>query len=417
MRKHFPVDRTPVRRFIAPILEFIQLEYSGSILLLIASLVAVMLANSPLAHFYEALLHSPLVATLGAASFHWTLHEGVNDGLMAIFFLVMGLEIKREFVTGELSSLRRALLPILAAMGGVITPALIYLVLNRGKEGAHGWGIPIATDIAFSLAVLSLFGRRIPLGLKVFLVTLAIVDDIAGVLVIATAYTRHLNYGDLFVAILLFGGCLLLNRVGVTRLSIYLSLGGLLWWAFHASGVHATLAGVLLAFAIPTTGHSSPKRIAVQESPLQRLETALHPWVSFGIMPLFAFANAGIALKELRSDAAWDPIFLGIFFGLVFGKVLGITLFSWIAVQLRLAELPPGVNWKQLHAVAWLGGVGFTVSIFIASLAFETEAQFALARFAVLIASTTAALMGMFLLTRLSRRTHLTESLEEPVSS
>ncbi|QNI36688.1 Na+/H+ antiporter NhaA [Edaphobacter albus] len=404
-----------MHRLIAPFLQFIQLEYSGSLLLLIASLVAVMLANSPLAPLYGVLLHSPIAVALGKISFHWTLHEAVNDGLMAIFFLVMGLEIKRELVTGELSSLRRALLPILAALGGVITPALIYLVLNSGKEGAHGWGIPIATDIAFSLAVLSLFGRRIPLGLKVFLVTLAIVDDIVGVLVIATVYTRHLNYGYLFAAILLFAGCLLLNRAGITRLSIYLSAGVLLWWTFHASGVHATLAGVLLAFAIPTTGHGSQESSKAQESPLHRLEAALHPWVSFGIVPLFAFANAGVALKDLNSDAVWDPIFLGIFFGLVFGKAIGITLFSWIAVQLKLAELPHGVSWKQLHAVAWLGGIGFTVSIFIAGLAFETEAQFALVRFAVLIASTAAALVGIFLLTNLSRRSRVPESFEEQV--
>lgn len=406
-----------MHRLIGPFLQFIQLEYSGSLLLLIASLVAVAVANSPIGPMYEVLLHSPFAVALGKISFHWTLHEFVNDGLMAIFFLVMGLEIKRELVTGELSSLRRALLPILAALGGVITPALIYLILNSGREGAHGWGIPIATDIAFSLAVLSLFGRRIPLGLKVFLVTLAIVDDIAGVLVIATAYTRQLHYGYLFAAILLFAVCLLLNRAGVTRLSIYLSVGILLWWTFHASGVHATLAGVLLAFAIPATSHSVQEESNAHESPLHRLETALHPWVSFGIVPLFAFANAGVSLRELRSDAAWDPIFLGVFFGLVFGKAIGITLFSWIAVQLGLAELPHGVTWKQLHAVAWLGGIGFTVSIFIAGLAFQTEAQFALARFAVLVASTAAALVGIFLLTSFSRSARIPEPMEDQVSS
>lgn len=440
-----------MRRLIAPFLRFVQLESSGSMVLLIASLLALGMANSALAPGYENLLRFPVGGRIGDFVFQWDLREWVNDVLMAVFFLLMGLEIKRELVSGELASFRRALLPVLAAFGGVLTPALIYWGWNRGTVNAHGWGIPIATDIAFSLAALSLFGRRIPIGLKVFLVTLAIVDDIAGVLVIATAYTRQIHYGYLLASMLLFLLCLLMNRAGVMRLSVYLVTGGLLWWTLYASGVHATLAGVLLALVIPAQGvlpapallergrerldqfaasveqigpashearshlHRLREGIERYEPPLNRLERVLHPWVSFGIVPLFAFANAGIPLQQLRGGADRDPIFLGIFLGLVLGKTIGITLFSWLAVRLGVAELPYGVSWKQLHAAAWLGGIGFTVSIFIAGLAFETEEQYALARLAILAASTIAALIGICLLTLFSR-TNAPRTVEEQSS-
>lgn len=437
-----------MRRLIAPFLRFVQLESASSMVLLIASIVALGMANSWLAPWYEALLRFPVGGRIGDLVFPWDLREGINDVLMAVFFLLMGLEIKRELVSGELASLRRALLPVLAAFGGVLTPALIYWGWNRGTANAHGWGIPIATDIAFSLAALSLFGRRIPIGLKVFLVTLAIVDDIAGVLVIATVYTRQIHYGYLLAAMLLFVLCLLMNRAGVMRLSVYLVTGGMLWWTLYASGVHATLAGVLLAFAIPAQevlpaqvllergrrrldpfaasvepigpardeGHSHLHRLRAgierYEPPLNRLERVLHPWVSFGIVPLFAFANAGIPLQQLKGGIGRDRIFLGIFLGLVFGKTIGITLFSWLAVRLGVAELPHGVRWRQLHAAAWLGGIGFTVSMFIAGLAFETEEQYALARLAILAASTIAALIGICLLA-IFRGTHAPGSVEE----
>lgn len=440
-----------MRRLIAPFLRFVQLESSGSIVLLLASLAALGMANSSLAPWYENLLRFPVGGRAGAFVFQWDLREWVNDVLMAIFFLLMGLEIKRELVSGELASLRRALLPVLAAFGGVLTPALIYWGLNRGTENAHGWGIPIATDIAFSLAALSLFGRHIPIGLKVFLVTLAIVDDIAGVLVIATAYTRQIHYGYLLAAILLFVLCLLMNRAGVIRLSVYLVTGGLLWWTLYASGVHATLAGVLLAFAIPAQGvlpahalfergrqhldqfaasvaqigpesrearrHVHRLRAGIEryEPPLNRLERVLHPWVSFGIVPLFAFANAGIPLKELSRGAGREPIVWGIFLGLVLGKTIGITLFSWLAVHFGVAELPHGVRWRQLHATAWLGGIGFTVSIFIAGLAFENEQQYALARLAILASSMIAALIGICLLA-ISSRTNAPQPTGEQIS-
>ena len=428
------IDQRPVRRLIAPFARFVQLESSGSIVLLLATLAAMIMANSRLAPIYEALVRFPIGGSAGDLAFQWAIHDWVNDGLMTIFFLIVALEVKREFLVGELASLRRALLPVLAALGGVLIPALLYFALNGSGAGARGWGVPIATDIAFALAVLALFGRRIPVGLKIFLVTLAIVDDIAGVTVIATVYTHQLRFGYLGIAAILFVACLILNRLGVIWLPIYIMSGAMLWWTIHASGVHATLAGVLLALTVPSRSfihpetllkqgkprledlaksaeHAGPENhearnhlhiirdgIKLAESPLDRMQAALHPWVSFGIMPLFAFTNAGISLNTIHGGAVIDPIFSGILLGLVLGKPIGITLFSWIAVRSHLAELPHGVTWKQLHAVSWLGGIGFTVSIFIAGLAFETEQQYALARIAVLAASGCAAGIGTCLL-------------------
>jgi NhaA family Na+:H+ antiporter len=308
----------------------------------------------------------------------------------------VGLEVKREFLTGELRSLRRALLPVLAALGGVVTPALLYLVLNGSGPAARGWGVPIATDVAFSLAVLAVFGRRIPTGLKVFLVALAIVDDIAGVAVIAVAYTQQLRLDYLAIAGLLFAICLLLNWRDVRALIVYVPLGVALWWAMNMSGIHPTMAGILFALALPAgRGRDAG---GVQKSPASRLERALHPWVSFAIVPLFALVNAAISLHGVNREALLHPLFLGVVLGLLLGKPLGITLFSWIAVRLRLAELPRNVSWSQLHAVSWLGGIGFTVSIFIAGLAFQTEEQYTLARIAVLAASACAAGIGAWAL-------------------
>ncbi|MEO6911181.1 MAG: Na+/H+ antiporter NhaA [Edaphobacter sp.] len=431
----FPqIDPRPVRRLLEPFARFVQMESSSSIVLLLATIAALFLANSRFAPAYEAFLHLPLGASAGSASFQWTLHDWVNDALMAVFFLLVGLEVKRELLIGELASARRAFLPVLAALGGVITPALIYYALNVHGPEARGWGIPVATDIAFSLAVLKLFGSKVPLGLKIFLASLAIVDDIAGVLIIAVAYTRQLQLWYLALVVLLFLVCLLLNRLGVARLSVYMVVGIALWWAFRSSGLHPTLAGILLALAIPSrtfipassfldrgrsrlqqfeeaVAVSGPQgrdvreplhklRIGLQraESPLDRLQSSLLPWVSFGIVPLFALVNAGISLHSFHSATVLHPAFLGIFLGLVLGKPLGITVFSWLAVRLRFAELPPEVRWIDLHAVAWLGGIGFTVSIFIAGLAFTTDEQYTVARIAVLAASTCAAAVGAVLL-------------------
>ena len=315
----------------------------------------------------------------------------------------------------------------------MVVPALIYFGLNRSGPASRGWGVPIATDIAFSLAVLIAFGSRIPIALRIFLASLAIADDIGGVLVIAVAYTRQLHLVWMAIGAGLFLICLILNRLGVTRLSVYLAMGALLWVTLRDSGIHPTLAGILLALAIPSRsflpaekfaglgsirlkqfteshsnhGHGPQTREALNhleaglhlvESPLIRLQAKLHPWVSYGIMPLFALVNAGISFAGFHLASVLHPAFAGVALGLLLGKPLGITLFSWVAVRLRLAELPPAVTWKQLHAVSWLGGIGFTVAIFIAGLAFGPTEQYTEARIAILLASASAALLGAILL-------------------
>ncbi|HVX57491.1 MAG TPA: Na+/H+ antiporter NhaA [Candidatus Saccharimonadales bacterium] len=404
-------------------------------------MAAVILANSAFAPLYLSFLHYPIGFSAGTSLFQWPVHLWVNDGLMAIFFLSVGLEVKRELRIGELTSVRRALLPVLAALGGVAVPATLYTLLNHSSAGAGGWGVPIATDIAFSLAVLAVFGSRIPVGLKIFLVTLAIVDDIGGVIVIATAYTHNLHLNYLALALLVFLLCMGMNLLGVKQLAAYLLAGVAMWCAMYRSGVHATLAGVLLAMAIPVRIFIPPETLLTRgrrrldefahsvkqegplshdarhhlhmirlglelsEAPLDRLQRALHPWVSFVIMPLFAFTNAGIPLGEVHGAGFLrEPIFYGIVLGLVLGKPAGITLFSWLAVRLRLADLPSGIRWKQLHAVSWLGGIGFTISIFIAGLAFHTDEQYTIARLAVLVASICAAALGTLLVAMTCRR-------------
>lgn len=435
------IDQRPVRKLVEPLLRFVRLESAGSIVLLLATIAAVVMANSSFAPKYFAWLEYPVGFSAGASLFQWPVHLWVNDALMAVFFLSVGLEVKRELRVGELTSVRRALLPVLAALGGVAMPATLYLVLNHGGAGASGWGVPIATDIAFSLAVLAAFGSRIPVGLKIFLVTLAIVDDIGGVIVIATVYTHKLHPSYLALAVLVFFLCLVMNRLGVTQLTAYLLAGIAMWWAMYQSGVHATLAGVLLAMAIPVRIFIPPDALLTRgrnrfdefersveqegplsrdarhhlhmirfgldlsESPLDRLQGILHPWVSFVIMPLFAFTNAGIPFGEAHETGFFrDPIFYGIVLGLVLGKPVGITLFSWLAVRLRLADLPHGIGWKQLHAVSWLGGIGFTISIFIAGLAFPSGEQYTMARLAVLLASVCAAALGTLLVAMTCRQ-------------
>ena len=420
------LENPPVFPLIAPLARFARLESSSSIVLLLAAGIGLALANSPFAAAYEGLLKAPLFAS---TSEPWNVRDCVNNALMAFFFLVVGLEVKRELLTGELAAARRALLPILAALGGVITPAGLYLLLNYRHGAAIGWGVPIATDVAFSLAVLGLFARTAPPGLKAFLVTLAIVDDLVGVLVIAVAYTRQLHPGYLALSLSIFLFCLLLNWQGVTRLSIFMLSGVALWWTVRASGLHPTLAGALLSATIPAgsliskknaqargavrgkqlltstlrrlsgiTRPSIGRNIEFSQSPLTRLEGTLHPWVSFGIVPLFAMANADVPLRAIPTRELSHPVLLGVLVGLLIGKPLGITLFSWIAVRLRLAALPQKITWAQLHAVAWLGGIGFTISILIAGLAFGPTEQYTIARIGILGASLLAAAIGASLL-------------------
>ncbi len=427
------LDKRPVLRLLQPFARFAQLETSSSLVLLAATLAALAFANSHAAVFYQHLLDFPLGLTAGAASFSWPFATWVNDVLMAVFFLVVGLEVKRELLVGELASFRRAILPVLAAAGGMLVPALIYLAFNHGTPTERGWGVPIATDIAFSLAILTALGRRIPVALRIFLASLAIADDIGGVLVIAVAYTSKLHWFWLGATAVLFAVGLVMNRLGVIRLPVYLGLGALLWYTLHACGVHPTLSGIALALIVPSRtflplepfverGHQRLERfkaahkagraeseatehldrlskgLNLVKSPLDRMETALHPWVSYGIMPLFALANAGISFHGFHAASILAPTFLGVAMGLLLGKPLGITLFSWLAVKLRIAQLPHGVSWRHLHGASWVAGIGFTVAIFVAGLAFGTGESYTQTRIAILLASSTAALCGSLLL-------------------
>jgi NhaA family Na+:H+ antiporter len=336
----------------------------------------------------------------------------VNDGLMVIFFFLMGLEIKRELVHGELSSVRRALLPATAALGGMIAPALIYTLFNAGSEGAHGWGVPVATDIAFALGVLSLLGRRVPFSVRVFLLALAIADDIGGILVIAIFYTSHIDLVAMGVAALILVAVFASNRIGIRSFSVYIVLGVLLWLAVHESGIHATIAGVALGLMTPATGHdaitevdSSPGQSPPSEAPLERLERALVGWVSFLIVPMFALANAGVEISgDVARDALSSSISHGVTLGLVLGKPIGIFVFTFVAVKLRLCDMPRGANWAHLFGVGILGGIGFTVALLITDLGFRNDPLLVdEAKIGVLAGSAAAGLLGFIFLFLIGR--------------
>jgi NhaA family Na+:H+ antiporter len=432
----------PIERLVRPFQAFAARESSGGILLLLATLVALVWANSPWAHHYTALWHTPLTVGLGRFNLSHELHFWVNDALMAAFFFVVGLEIKRELLAGELASPRQAALPILAALGGVLVPALLYTLLNANGPGARGWGIPMATDIAFAIGVMALLGDRVPLGLRVFLTALAIVDDIAAVLVIAVFYTANLAWGALAAAAFCLLLALAANRLGVRHPLPYALIGAVLWMTVLQSGIHATIAGVLLAFMIPSRtainqreflGHGRAvldhferatekepfdilsdieQQTAVEaledacekvQPPLHRLEYALHPWVTFLIMPLFALANAGVSFAGDLGKAVAQPIALGVVLGLVLGKPIGVTLASWLAVRLGLASLPENVSWKHIHGAGWLAGIGFTMSLFMVGLSFTDDAQVTAAKLGILIASLCAGIVGSVILVRIPR--------------
>ena len=359
------IDKDPGKLIADAIGDFIKLESSAGILLLVCAVIAMLIANSPLAPGYDALLNTPVAVQVGALAIDKPLLLWINDGLMALFFLLVGLEIKREFLEGELSSAAQVVLPGMGALGGMIVPAAIYAWLNWGDRVAmDGWAIPVATDIAFALALLGAFGSRVPTSLKVFLLTLAIFDDLAAIVIIAIFYS-----GDLSVGSLLFGAGVLavaiaMNRGGVTQTSSYIILGVVLWVAVLKSGVHATLAGVVIAFCIPMRDKEG-------RSPLRELENDLHGPVAYAILPLFAFANAGLALGGMSMADLAHPVTLGVVSGLFVGKPVGILLFVGLAVGLRLIRLPDRVTWPQLLGVAFACGIGFTMSLFIAGLAFE----------------------------------------------
>lgn len=344
---------------------FMQLESAGGILLLVAAALAMLVANSPMAGFYNSLMDTTVAIQIGALSINKPLLLWIDDGLMAVFFLLVGLEIKREIMEGELSSFSQIVLPALGALGGMLIPAAIYAWVNWNDSIAlDGWAIPVATDIAFALALLSVFGSRVPTALKVFLLTLAIFDDLAAIVIIAVFYSGDLSLGALYVGSAVLIMAAVMNGIGVTRTSWYILLGVVLWIALLKSGVHATLAGVLIAFCIPM-------RDAADRSPLRELENDLHSPVAFAILPVFAFANAGLSLAGLSIEDLTHPVTMGVVSGLLVGKPLGILVFVALAVILRVARLPGNINWVQLLGVAFACGIGFTMSLFIAGLAFE----------------------------------------------
>ncbi|MFO1405974.1 MAG: Na+/H+ antiporter NhaA [Steroidobacteraceae bacterium] len=381
----------------AALREFLKLESASGILLVVAGALAMIAANTPLADNYHALLDTHFKVQFGSHALDKPLEVWVNDLLMAIFFLLVGLEIKREAVTGELSDPSRVALPALGALGGMVVPAAIYAAINwHDPVGIRGWAIPSATDIAFALGVLSLFGERVPLGLKVFLMTLAVLDDLGAIVVIALFYTSGLSVTALGVAGLAVLGLVALNRAGVTRIAAYMLVGGVLWLAVLKSGVHATLAGVVTALCIPARDPKDPAH-----PPLARLEHSLHPWVAFGILPVFAFTNAGVDLAGLAPRDLLEPVPLGIVLGLVVGKQVGVFSFAWAAVKLGFARLPAGVNFRHLYGASLLCGIGFTMSLFIGMLAFEQGAGGSAVvtdRLGILVGSLVSAVAGWLVL-------------------
>jgi len=377
---------------------FLRLEAAGGIVLGAAAALALIACNGGLVDFYRSVLVLPVEVRIGQLQIAKPLLLWINDGLMAIFFLLVGLEIKREFLEGELSSLRQAMLPAIAAVGGMAVPALIYVLCNVGDPIAmHGWAIPAATDIAFAMGVLSLLGPRVPLGLKVFLLALAIFDDLGAIVVIAIFYTANLSLTSLLLA----GGVLLvmliLNRLGVTRIAPYVLLGIVLWVCVLKSGVHATLAGVAMALAVPMRASSG-------DSPLKQLEHSLHPWVAFLVVPLFGFANAGVSFAGMGATALTSGVSLGIAAGLFIGKQVGVLGSVFLCVRLRLAQLPDGVDWLALYGAALLAGIGFTMSLFIGTLAWDAPGYGTPLRIGVLAGSLLSGVAGYLLLRFALRR-------------
>ncbi len=396
-----PSSPRPYDRVMNPLREFLKLEAAGGLILMGTTLLALIVANSPLKPQYDALLNLPLEIRAGGFGLAKPLLLWVNDGLMAVFFFLVGMELKREIVEGHLSSMRQASLPAFAALGGMAVPAAFYAVSNWGDPVAmRGWAIPTATDIAFALGVLSLLGKRVPPALKAFLLSVAIFDDLGAVLVIAIFYTAKLSLLSLGIAAVLIIGLIILNRCHVTRPAAYFLLGIPLWVAVLKSGVHATLAGVVLAMFIPLRTPADSTGTVPAKSLLRHLEHALHPWVAFGVLPVFAFVNAGVPILGLSLADTLRPVPLGIMSGLFLGKQVGVLLLSFLAIKLGLAARPQGVGWRQLYGTTLLCGIGFTMSLFIASLAFTSgETDFAgLDRLGILVGSLISGLAGYFVL-------------------
>ena len=420
------------RHLLKPVSKFIEGKMLSSILLLMATVCALIWANSPFANSYYNLWHINIELGIGNFQLSDTLGHWINDGLMVIFFFVIGLEIKREFLVGELSTPQKATLPIVAALGGMIVPALIYTVFNVGGTGAHGWGIPMATDIAFALGCIMALGGLIPFSAKVFLLALAIIDDLGAILVIALFYTDEINLISLIVGMIILSVSWLLNKRGVRQTYPYAVLGIALWVAFLFSGIHATIAGVLLALTIPARARydqdhfkeetrsllmsfpeknfnimmvdETQKRIVSQlkyavdniETPLQKLEDALHPFASYFIIPVFALANAGVNFLEgSEGTGLFNPVTIGIILGLFLGKQLGITFFAWVAVKAGISLLPEGVRWTQIWGIACVAGIGFTMSLFITNLAFNHPLPLYQAKIGILCGSMLSVVIGI----------------------
>ncbi len=383
-------------RVISALREFVALESAGGIVLVLAAMAAMALANSPLASLYAAFLDTPVELRVATFLISKPLLLWINDGLMAVFFFLVGLEVKREVLEGELSDWRQGVLPAVAAVCGIAVPAMIYAAFNAGDPVAlAGWAIPAATDIAFALGVLSLLGRRVPAGLRVFLLTIAILDDLGAIVIIAVFYADKLAPVSLGVAGMALIVLFALNRLGVVRTAIYLFVGLILWASVLKSGVHATLAGVALALFIPLRARGANPR-----SPLRQLEQDLHPLVAFAILPLFAFANAGVSLEDVAPSAMLEPIALGIAAGLLVSKTIGVFLASWVTIRLGFARLPRDANWGSMLGIPVLCGIGFTMSLFIAGLAFDgAGTQYILqTRLGILCGSLSAALLGYLVL-------------------
>jgi NhaA family Na+:H+ antiporter len=383
-----------------PFLQFIRSGAAGGLVLMVASAIALACANSPLHHAYEQLLETQLSITVNGSGLNWSLHEWVNDGLMSLFFLLVGLEIRREMAYGQLASLSRLAGPGIAAVGGMVLPALIFVGFVHGQPDVlRGWAVPMATDIAFSLAVLRVLGARVPVSLKVFLTALAIIDDLGSILVIAVFYTAQLNLVMLAAALLLCLTLWGLGRLGLRALPPYILGGVLLWWLVMRSGVHATLAGVALACVVPMARDPD-----TQVCPAELLERLLGSWVAYFIMPLFGFANAGLSLQGLPPGALGDPMVLGIGLGLFLGKQIGVFGATWVAVRAGIARLPGKMTMGQLYAVSILCGIGFTMSLFIGDLAFRGHVRADEVRLAVLGGSVISALVGLAVLAVVTRR-------------
>jgi len=427
--------KAPIDKLLKPVHKFIHQEFTGGIVLFVSVLAAIIWANSPYAASYHAVWEAKLHVGIAGAALDEPLHIWINDGLMALFFFVIGLELKREFMAGELSSLQKASLPMVAALGGMIVPALIYTVFNASLVSAGGWGIPMATDIAFALALLSLAGKHIPPSIKVFLSALAVADDLGAVMVIAFFYTAQISFLPLLLALGLLLVLILGNYLGIRSQIFYLIIGLVVWGCFLMSGVHATIAGVLVAFTIPARPkideeeyvanlrlHATAfegamrqdgalitseqhhilenvKQLSLDaETPLQKTENALHPWVAFIVMPLFALANAGLHLDSGFIASITTPVSTGVLCGLVIGKCIGVFSFTWLMVRFRLASRPAGSNWKHIFGVSLLAGVGFTMSLFITELAFGEAKLITEAKYGILLASLISGVLGLLFL-------------------